>query len=126
MRRRVARAKHDEVVGLFFRERKRRLDAEKLSEEKDATISQLQALVQHHRDQKADAPLDYPKPGPVEVELRKQLALRDKTITVFVEERLELIRINDVLNQQLRDKAEALAEATTDTTPTVTYDGRPA
>jgi hypothetical protein len=124
MRRRVPRAKYDEAVMLYLRERRRRLDVEEKLGEKDAAIRQMQGLVQHQRDQQPDAPLPY-QPARGEARLQQLLALSEKARRALDADRSELITANVELTREVRELREALAAATAPG-PTVTYDGRPA
>jgi hypothetical protein len=106
MRRRVPRAKYDEAVMLYLRERRRRLDVEEKLDEKDAAIRQMQGLVQHQRDQQPNAPLPYPEPLTGDAELRRQLALAKRALAETAARCTELQQANVSLTAQLAESRE--------------------
>ncbi|MGW5616214.1 hypothetical protein [Streptomyces sp. NPDC003877] len=105
----VSRARYDQLHRLYQGEVKRRQDTEHLLGEKDVAIARMQGLVEHHRDQHPDSPINYPAPSPENVRLRQQLRLSEKARRALDADRSELIQTNVQLTREVRELREALA-----------------
>jgi chromosome segregation ATPase len=113
----VTRARFDQLDRQLQREVKRRQDAEQaleqLAADKQIAITRMQGLVEQHRDQHPDAPLNYLAPSPEVVRLRQQLALSEKARRALDAARSELIGTNVQLTREVRELREAAAEGAT-------------
>jgi hypothetical protein len=103
----VTRAKYDSLLRRYQGETKRRQEAEELAASRSTAITSLQQLIEHHRDQKPDAPVSHPRPADGDARLRQQLRLSEKARAALDADRAELLRINDQLNRQNYDRAVA-------------------
>ncbi|WP_033307388.1 hypothetical protein RFN58_07135 [Streptomyces iakyrus] len=108
----VSRARYDQMSRQCEREAAARVAAERKLDEKDVAIARMQGLVEHHRDQHPDAPINYPAPSPETVRLKQQLSLSEKARRALDDDRSELIGVNVQLTREVRELREALAAAT--------------
>lgn len=108
----VSRTKHIKAIRQLQREVEARVVAERKLDEKDRVIARMQGLVEHHRDQHPDSPINYPAPSPEDVRLRQQLRLSEEARRALDADRSELIDHNVQLTWQVRELREALAAAT--------------
>lgn len=101
---------YDKAFHLMASAQKRAETAERLVEEKDRAILQLQGLVAQYRDGHPDAPLSY-QPATGDARLQQLLALSEKARGALDAERTELIRINVQLTHEVAELRGAAAPA---------------
>lgn len=105
----VTRAKCAVLRSLYEHEARRRTEAEELAAQREKTIHRMQSLVEHHRDEHPDTPIQY-QPATGDARLRQQLRLSERARAALDATAGELTWVNTQLThevQQLRDELAA-------------------
>ncbi|WP_333744103.1 hypothetical protein [Streptomyces ardesiacus] len=108
----VRREKYARLERLYQHEARLRAEAEQRVDEKDAAILRMQSLVQHHRDEHPDTPIQY-QPAQGDARLRQQLDLSERARRALDTDRSELIAANVQLTREAQQLREELAAART-------------
>lgn len=104
----VSREKYARLHRLYEHETKKRAEAEQLADQRETAIHRMQSLVQHHRDEHPDTPIQY-QPAQGDARLRQQLALSERARRALDTDRSELIAVNVDLTREVQQLREALA-----------------
>ncbi|WP_370665374.1 hypothetical protein [Streptomyces sp. IBSBF 2507] len=112
----VRRSKHNALRSLYQHEAKKRAEAEQLADQRETAIHRMQSLVQHHRDEHPDTPIQY-QPAVGDARLRQQLALSERARRALDTDRSELIAVNVDLTREVQQLREALAARAVEGSP---------
>ncbi|MFD0052987.1 hypothetical protein ACFVHR_04585 [Streptomyces sp. NPDC127168] len=104
----VSREKYARLERLLQHEARRRTEAEQLADQRETAIHRLQSLVEHHRDEHPETPIQY-QPAVGDARLRQRLELSERARAALDATASELTWTNVQLTRQVQELQDELA-----------------